>query len=122
MEIKILIILIITGIFSGMISGLIGVGGGIVIIPSLILLLKYDQITAQGTSIAILLFPIGIMAFFNYYKNGNVNMTHAIIIAIVFMLSAFLGSKIAVSIDPNILRKIFAFFLLLVSIKMFFLK
>ena len=115
-----MIINLIIGIVAGFMSGLIGIGGGILIVPALIYFSKMSQLQAQGTSIALLLLPLGILAFITYYRAGYINFSVAGIIAVTFIIGAFLGSKVAVNIDQALLTKIFAVVLFLISIKLFF--
>ena len=122
MDLSTVLILIIIGLCAGILSGIVGVGGGLIIIPLLMLWLGVDQITSQGTSIAVLLPPVGILAAFNYYQNGNVNVNYAVIIAIAFIFGGYFGSKIALYVNPSILKRIFACIMLLVSIKIFLSK
>jgi uncharacterized protein len=81
-----------------------------------------DQRMAQGTSIAIMLPPIGFFAVYNYYKAGYVNVKYAVVIAVVFMIGGYLGSKVALNIPVNVMKRLFALLLLLVAAKMFFTK
>lgn len=108
------------GIVAGVLSGMVGLGGGIILIPALILILKLDQQTAQGTSIAIMLPPIGLFAVYNYYKAGYVNTPYAIVIAIAFMIGGYFGSSLALKLAPDTMRKVFSVVLLVIAIKMFF--
>ncbi len=119
MSVSIFIILVLIGLVAGTLSGLIGIGGAIIIIPSLILLLGMDQYDAQGTSLATMLLPIGLLAAINYYKEGAVNIKYAAIIAVAFFVGGYLGSKVALDIPETILRKVFAITLLVIAIKMF---
>lgn len=114
--------LILLGVTAGILSGVLGIGGGVIIIPALVFVLGLNQQTAQGTSLAMMVPPIGIMAAMNYYKAGYVNLRYAIILAIFFTIGAYLSSKIVVKFDPKILRKFFAIFLVFVAGKMFFAK
>ena len=108
------------GLAAGGIAGMIGIGGGVLIVPALVLLFGFDQHTAQGTSLALLLPPIGVLAVMEYYRNGYVDLRVALIMAALFVVGSFLGARLAVSIDSALLRKIFAGFLFLVSVRMFF--
>ncbi len=116
------IILIVIGIASGYLSGLMGLGGGIIIIPSLVYFLGFSQQAAQGTTLGLMVLPIGLLAAFQYHKMGNVDIKAASIIAIAFIGASYYGSKMAISIDQNVLRKIFAFALILIAVKMLFQK
>ncbi|HEY4324719.1 MAG TPA: sulfite exporter TauE/SafE family protein [Mucilaginibacter sp.] len=116
------LILIIIGLMAGFLGGMVGLGGGIILIPALVIFLAMDQRMAQGTSIAIMLPPIGLFAVFNYYKAGYVNVKYALVIAVVFMIGGYLGSKLALNIPASMLKKIFALLLVIVAAKMIFTK
>ena len=115
METSQLIILILIGIVAGIMSGFIGIGGGVIIVPALVYFLGLTQFQAQGTSLAIMLPPVGIMAFMNYYKADNVNLKYAAIIAITFIIGGYLGSKIALRMSPMNVRLVFGVIMLYVS-------
>ena len=112
-----IIILIIIGFLAGIVGGSLGLGGGIIIVPALVFILGFSQHEAQGTSLAVLLFPIGILAVLNYKKEGYVNFKFAIILMLAFVLGSYLGSVISVHLPDKILKKVFGIFMLLVSIK-----
>ncbi len=120
MTLSTILILILTGLVAGSLSGLVGLGGGIILIPALIIFLKLDQQTAQGTSIAIMLPPIGLFAVYNYYKEGYVNTRYALIIAAAFMVGGYFGSLLALKLPADLMRKIFSVILLVIAVKMFF--
>ncbi|MDP2723064.1 MAG: sulfite exporter TauE/SafE family protein [Bacteroidales bacterium] len=122
MTFSIVIILILIGLVAGVFSGLIGIGGAIIIIPALVFILGMDQYSAQGTSLAIMLPPIGLLAAWNYYKAGVLDLRYALIIAGAFFIGGYLGSKFALSIPEATLRRIFAAILLVIAVKMFFSK
>jgi uncharacterized membrane protein YfcA len=111
-------ILIGIGLLAGMLSGFVGIGGGVVIVPALLYFLGMTQLQAQGTSIAIMLPPVGIMAFYNYYKAGNINLTYAAIIAATFIIGGYFGSKFALKMNPNVVRFVFGLFMLYVAIRL----
>jgi uncharacterized protein len=111
-------ILLCVGLAAGILSGLVGIGGGIIIVPALIYFMGVSQHEAQGTSLAVLLLPVGIFAVFNYYKAGYVDLRSTLLIASTFLIGGFIGSKIAISIDQNTVKKIFGVVLLLVAFKM----
>lgn len=113
-----LLILVIIGLAAGILSGFIGIGGGVVIVPALIYFMGMTQFQAQGTSLAIMLPPVGIMAFYNYYKAGNVNLTFAAVIAITFIIGGYLGSKVALRMNPNVVRFVFGLLMLYVSVRL----
>ncbi|MBE7172138.1 MAG: sulfite exporter TauE/SafE family protein [Williamsia sp.] len=116
-----IILLLIIGLAAGMLSGLVGVGGGIIIVPALMYFLKFDQHQAQGTSLGLLLMPVGILAVMNYYKKGYLDIKVVAIMCIAFVIGAFLGSKVSLSISQEKLKKVFGILLLFVAIKMLFL-
>ncbi len=116
------IILVIIGLAAGVLGGMFGLGGGVIIIPALVYLLGMTQHGAQGTSVAIMLPPIGIMAAYNYYKAGEINIKYALIIAAAFIIGGYFGSQLALQLNANIMRKVFAVCLLLFAVKMFFTK
>jgi uncharacterized membrane protein YfcA len=118
MGIQEIALIIIIGLLAGFVGGSLGVGGGIIIVPALVFLMGFSQHQAQGTYLAVLLFPIGILGVINYYKGGYVNFKFAVILIAAFLLGSYLGSYLAVRIPDDILRKIFGVFMLLVSIKM----
>jgi uncharacterized protein len=117
MTISTLIILLFIGLLAGILSGLIGIGGGIIMIP-LLLLLGLTQHQSQGTSLAVLSVPVTALAAFNYYKEGYVDWKYAAVIAIFFVIGGYIGSKFAVQLDEKILKKIFGVILLLVAGKL----
>lgn len=118
MTFYIFIVLIMIGLIAGAFSGLMGIGGAIIMIPALVFFLRMDQHTAQGTSIAIMLPPVGLLAAYNYYKAGALNLKYAAIIAVAFIIGGYFGSKYAVNIPQETLRKIFAVLLIAIAIKM----
>ena len=122
LTITIIISLIIIGFFSGMLSGLFGVGGGIIIVPCLVFFLAFNQKMAQGTSLALLTIPVVILGMLQYYKEGYVDFRVVVFLAIGFIVGAFFGGKIAISISEELLRKIFSVVLLIVALKLFFSK
>lgn len=111
------IALVIIGLLAGILSGLVGIGGGIIMVP-LLLLLGFSQHQAQGTSLAVLLLPVTASAVYNYYKEGYLDWRYAIVMAVFFVVGGYFGSKFAVSIDAKILKKIFGVVLLIVAGKM----
>ena len=116
MSILTFFLLIIIGLLAGLLSGVIGVGGGLIMIP-LLLLLGLSQHEAQGTSLAVMLPPIGVLAVMNYYNAGFVKWDFAIIIAVTFIVGGYFGSKYAISLNPGLLKKLFGFIMLVVAIK-----
>jgi len=118
MSVSTFIILIIIGLLAGILSGLVGVGGGILMIPLLIIFLGLSQHQAQGTALFAMLPPIGILAAINYYKEGFVKWEYAIVIAFTFIIGGYLGSKFSLSLPPQMVRRIFGVIMLLGAIKL----
>lgn len=112
--------LLLIGVAAGFASGFVGVGGGIIIVPALVFFLGYSQHMAQGTSLALMLPPIGLLGFYNYYKTGNANLTAALIIAAAFVAGAYFGSKISLSLDQRIVKKVFGGVMMLAAAKLLF--
>jgi uncharacterized protein len=122
MSIAMLMILIVIGIVAGAMAGMLGIGGAIIMIPALVYFLGLSQQMAQGTSLAVMLPPVGILAAYNYYKAGHVDIRFALILAVTFLIGSYFGSKFALTLPQATLRKIFGIILLLVAIKMLFSK
>ncbi|MCL9806179.1 sulfite exporter TauE/SafE family protein [Flavobacterium amniphilum] len=122
MALDTILLLALIGVIAGMLSGLVGVGGGIVMVPLLIYLLGFNQHQAQGTSLTVLVVPVTAAAVYNYYKEGYIDWRYAAIIALFFVVGGYFGSKMAISIDQKMLKKIFAVVLLFVAGKMLFSK
>ncbi|MFN3909124.1 MAG: TSUP family transporter [Flavobacterium sp.] len=114
-----ILFLILTGIVAGVLSGLVGVGGGVVMVPMLVWI-GFSQHQAQGTSLAVLSVPVTLLAATTYYKEGYLNWKYALIIAVFFVIGGFLGSKLAVGMDQKMIKKIFGVILLFVAGKMIF--
>ncbi len=123
MRMTLLFSLIIIGLLAGVFSGFMGVGGGVVMIPLMILLLGYDQHQAQGMSLAVLAVPVTFIAAYNYHTAGHtIDWKYALVIAACFVIGGFFGSKIAVAINQEVLKKIFALILVIAAVKLFFSK
>ena len=120
MSISTIIVLIIIGLLAGVLSGVVGIGGGLLMIPMMMIFLGLNQHQAQGTSLAVMLPPIGILAALNYYKAGYVEWKYALIIATTFIIGGYFGAKFAVSVSPTFLKKIFGMVLLVAAVKMIF--
>ena len=118
MSTSMLLILIVIGIITGVMAGMLGIGGAIIMIPALVFFMGFSQQTAQGTSLAVMLPPIGILAAYNYYKAGHVDFKFAIILAVCFLVGSYFGSKLALNLPQPLLKKIFGILLLLVAAKM----
>jgi uncharacterized protein len=122
MNINVLIIIVLIGLVTGALGGMLGIGGGLIMIPALVFFVGFSQHQAIGTSLAVMLPPIGIFAAYNYYKAGQVNLVYALILAVAFMAGSYFTSKIALKMPENVIKKIFSVFLVLVAIRMFFSK
>lgn len=120
MSIAVFLGLLLLGLLAGYFSGLVGIGGGVIIVPTLVLLFGFSQYVAQGTTLAILIPPIGILAVWKYYQNGYVDIKTAAVICVGFIIGGYLGSITAVNIPQVTLRKIFAAVLVILGIRMFF--
>ncbi len=118
MDVQIVLSLVLIGVLAGILSGLVGVGGGVVMVPLLVLLLGFNQHQAQGTSLAVLVVPVTAVAVYTYHKEGFIDWRYVGIIALFFVIGGYFGSKIAVSLDQKMLKKVFGFILLLIAGKM----
>jgi uncharacterized membrane protein YfcA len=122
MSISMLLILLGIGIITGIMAGMLGIGGAIIMIPALVYFMGFSQQMAQGTSLAVMLPPIGILAAYNYYKAGHVDIKFALILAGAFLIGSYFGSKYALTLPQATLKKIFGILLMLVAVKMLFTK
>jgi len=119
-KMTIIVALLIVGFLAGALSGMVGIGGGIILVPAFVYFLNMSQQQAQGTTLAMFLMPIGILGVYNYYQKGYVDVKIALLVAITFVLGSYFGSKIAISVDQAAIRKIFGVTILLVALKMIF--
>jgi uncharacterized membrane protein YfcA len=108
----------ILGLATGVISGLFGIGGGVIIVPALVLLLRLDQHTATGTSLGALLLPVGLLGVLEYHRRGQINVPYAALLAVGLLIGALVGAKIAGDLSAVVLRRGFGALLLLVSVKL----
>ena len=113
-----MIYFILTGLVGGFLSGFMGIGGGLIMVPFLIFFAKFNQHLAQGTSLAVLTIPVVAIGAFNYYQNGNVDIKAALVIALFFCIGIFFGSKIAQTVSAENLRIFFGLFMVLAGIKL----
>ena len=118
MTVQIILLLVIIGLAAGVLSGLVGVGGGIIVVPALVFFLSFSQQQAQGTSLGLLLLPVGILAVLNYYKQGHIDFRVIGIMAVAFIIGGWLGSKWALSLPDVTVKRIFAIILFYSGIKM----
>jgi hypothetical protein len=120
MTIQTVILLVLIGLFAGAMSGFIGIGGGVVMVPALVYIMGLSQHEAQGTSLILMLPPIGILAVMNYYKAGQLNISYGVIIALAFVVGGYYGSKIALKLSPAIVKLVFGFLMLYIAGKMIY--
>ncbi|MEN9987470.1 MAG: hypothetical protein RLZZ585_509 [Bacteroidota bacterium] len=113
-----ILILAIIGIFAGVLSGFVGVGGGVIIVPALVFFLGISQHTAQGTSLFVLSMPVVLFAVINYWKSGNVEWKYGLVIAATFLIGAYIGSKLSLKLSPGMVKLIFGVFLAYVSFRL----
>lgn len=117
-----ILILALIGLSAGIVSGLLGVGGAIIIVPALVFFFGLTQHQAQGTSLGILLLPVGFLAFWNYYKQGYVNFKIAIVVALAFFIGGYLGSVLAVRLPERTLKIAFGILIVFLGLRMIFKK
>lgn len=118
MESQTIIILITIGVLAGILSGFVGVGGGVIIVPALVYVLGMGQHEAQGTSLFILLLPVGILAVYNYSRTSNINWQFGLIVAASFVIGGYIGSKVALKLSPGLVKFIFGIIMAYVSFRM----
>jgi len=112
--------IILLGLTAGILSGLLGIGGGIILVPALIYLFQFSQTQAQGTTLAMMIPPIGLLAVMEYYKQGQINWKVAAFLCTGFFVGGLIGAKICLALPKAVLQKIFGIVLLLIGVKMFF--
>lgn len=108
------------GLAAGLLSGLFGIGGGIIIVPALLLVAKMEPTTATGTSLAALLLPVGTLGAWLYYKSGHMNVAAGLLIALGMFAGAYFGARVGLSLNPTTTKRAFAVFLLMVSARIWF--
>jgi hypothetical protein len=121
MDIQTILLLLVIGAAAGILSGMVGIGGGIIIVPALIYILGFSQKMAQGTSLGILLLPIGLLGVLQFYKQGYIDVRVVLIISAAFFFGSYFGSKIALSLPQETVKKIFAMLMIVIAVKMLFL-
>jgi uncharacterized membrane protein YfcA len=122
MTVTTLLILLAVGLAAGILSGLVGIRGGIILVPVLVYFLGFTQHQAQGTTLFMFLLPIGILGIMNYHKAGNVDYKTACIIATTFVFGSYFGSKLAISLDQKAIKQIFGAIMIILGAKMLFWK
>ena len=114
--------LILIGLSAGILSGMVGIGGGIVLVPALVMLLKFNQHQAQGTVLAMLMLPVVALGVWNYYREGNVNFNVALLLGLGFVFGSWAGSKLALITPELYLKRVFGVVILLIALRMIFAK
>jgi len=118
MNIETVMLLLVIGFAAGTLSGLVGVGGGIIIVPALVFFLGFTQQEAQGTSLGLLLLPVGVLAVMNYYNKGYIDIKVVGVMSLAFVAGGWLGSKLAVQLSEETVKRIFAIVLFYTAFKM----
>ncbi len=113
-----ILILLLIGLFGGILSGFVGIGGGVIIVPSLVFFLGLTQHQAQGTSLLVLVLPVVGLALLNYWKSNNVNLSFGLIIAEAFVVGGYFGSKISLKMSPGIVKLIFGIVMAYVAVQL----
>lgn len=113
-----IIILVLIGISAGVLSGFVGIGGGVVLVPAMVYFLNLTQHEAQGTSLFVLVLPVVFLAMMNYWKTDNVNWKFGLVIASTFIIGGYFGSKLALKLSPGVVKLIFGLIMAYVSFKM----
>lgn len=113
-----ILILVLIGISAGVLSGFVGVGGGIIIVPALVYLLGMSQFEAQGTSLFVLLLPVGILAVINYTRAETINWKFGLVVALTFVVGGYIGSKLALKISPSVVKLVFGIIMAFVSVRL----
>ena len=116
------LLFIVIGLVTGVLAGLFGIGGGIVMVPALILIAGMAPLTATGTSLGALLLPVGALGAWQYYRNGHLDVKAAALLAVGLTIGAYGGARVAQQLAPDTARKMFAVLLVLVAVRMWFLK
>lgn len=111
-------VLLAIGLIAGVFSGMFGIGGGLVIIPALLFILKMKELDAIGTSLAALIPPVGLLGAAEYYRNGNINIKYAALIAFGLFIGAYFGARITIGLPPHIVKRVYGIFLLAVASRM----
>ena len=118
MDTNIIIGVLIIGLAAGILGGMVGVGGGLIVVPALIYFLGYSQHAAQGTSLGLLVLPVAILGMMNYYKAGHVDFKIVGLLAAGFVVGSYFGSKWSLSLPQEIVKKVFAILLFYTAFKM----
>lgn len=120
MDVQTILIIVLIGLTAGILGGLVGIGGGIIIVPALVYFIGFSQKTAQGTSLGLIMLPVGILGVLHYYKQGHIDFRVVGILAVGFLAGSYFGSKVALNLPDETVKKIFAAILIVVAVKMLF--
>lgn len=120
MSLTTILLLLLVGLLAGMMSSLVGIGGGIIIVPALVLIFGLNQKAAQGTSLLLLSMPVAFAGAYNYYKAGHADWKIAVILALAFVIGGFFGSKVALGLETIVIKRIFAVFMIIIAVKYLF--
>ena len=112
------LMLLAVGLVAGVFAGMFGIGGGLIIVPALLLLLKVKELEAIGTSLAALIPPVGLLGAAEYYRNGYINLRWAALIAVGLFLGAYFGARIMIGLPPVLIRRLYAAFLFVIATRM----
>ena len=113
-----MITFILIGLTAGVLSGLFGIGGGIVIVPALILIAKMPPIQATGTSLGVFLLPVGILGAMSYYRAGNMNVRVTLLLALGVFAGAWFGAQLAQQLSPMMMKRLFSVLLVVVAVRL----
>jgi hypothetical protein len=111
---------LLVGLFAGIASGMFGIGGGLIIVPGLVFLMKMTDLEAIGTSLAALVPPAGLLGAIEYYRNGYVNVRYALVIAMCLLIGAYFGARIMISLPPSAIKRVYALFMIVIASKWLF--
>ena len=114
------LLFLVLGLAAGLLSGLFGIGGGIIIVPALLLFAKMEPATAIGTSLGALLLPVGALGAWQYYRNGHVHVVAGLLVALGIFVGAYFGARVGLTLNPTTTRRAFAVFMVLVSARIWF--
>lgn len=120
MSTGLIIAVLLTGLVAGFVSSMVGIGGGVIIVPALVLVLGMSQKMAQGTSLAALSMPIAFIAAYNYHKAGYVDWKIALLMVATFVIGGYFGSKLAIGLEMGVVKKIFAVLMIALAVKYLF--
>jgi hypothetical protein len=112
------LLLLAIGLLAGVFAGMFGVGGGLIIVPALLFILKVKEVEAIGTSLAALIPPVGLLGAAEYYRNGFINIRYAGLVAAGLFVGAYFGARIMISLPPDLVRRLYGLFLLAIAVRM----